>query len=57
MMTPKQFLELIKSYGFHISDGIDSCSGHDEQEEKEAALEIFVKLVDASAKGELKING
>jgi hypothetical protein len=53
--TPKDFLGLLKSYGFHISDGVDSCSGHDEEEEKQAALEIFAKIVDASVYGIFKL--
>lgn len=45
-MTPEEFLEKLREYGFHIWNGLgDTCSETDEKAEKEAAQEIYNKLI------------
>jgi hypothetical protein len=42
----KEFLEEIRSWGFHISDGMgDTCSGDDEETEAKAAAALYRKFV------------
>ena len=44
-MTPQEFLELLKAYGFHIGDGMgDWCSGEDDEAMLVAATEILEKF-------------
>lgn len=43
-MTKEDLLKLLRADGWHISDGVDSCSGEDREEEEKSA-EIIAKYL------------
>jgi hypothetical protein len=49
--TPDGVLQLLRDYDLHVGDGIDDCSGHDEQAMARYSWEIagFVQLAIAAA--------
>ena len=48
-MDTEQLLEWLREEGWHVSDGVDTCSGTDEEYEKESA-ERLAKLLALNSK-------
>lgn len=43
-MTVMGLMEFFKEWGLHISDGVEACSGHDEDEMIRAAQDLQERL-------------
>lgn len=44
MITTEDILKWMDYNGLHISDGVDSCSGYDEDAQRQAAEELVARL-------------